>query len=42
MRTVFSVSRASEFLELRALQTQTGQDADAFGDGDREQLANCS
>ena len=31
-RTVFSVSRASEFLELRALQAQTGQDKDAFGD----------
>ena len=31
-RTVFSTSRASEFLELRALQAQTGQHVDAFGD----------
>ena len=30
-RTVFSTSRASEFLELRALQAQTGQPAEAFG-----------
>ena len=31
-RTVFSTPRASEFLELRALQAQTGQSAEAFGD----------
>ena len=30
-RTVFSTSRAGEFLELRALQAQTGQPAEAFG-----------
>ena len=30
-RTVFSTSRASEFLELRALQAQTGQHSEAFG-----------
>jgi len=31
-RTVFASPRAAEFLELRALQAQTGQPADAFGD----------
>lgn len=31
-RTVFATSRAAEFLELRALQAQTGQPVDAFGD----------
>jgi|ERR1700677_1610572 DNA topoisomerase VI subunit B len=31
-RTHFATSRAAEFLELRALQAQTGQAADAFGD----------
>jgi DNA topoisomerase VI subunit B len=31
-RTVFSTPRAAEFLEQRALQTQTGQPADRFGD----------
>ena len=30
-RTVFSTSRSGEFLELRALQAQTGQPAEAFG-----------
>ena len=30
-RTVFSTSRAAEFLEVRALQAQTGQPAKAFG-----------
>ena len=30
-RTVFSTPRAGEFLELRALQAQTGQPAEAFG-----------
>ena len=30
-RTVFATSRASEFLELRAIQAQTGQPEDAFG-----------
>ena len=30
-RTVFSTPRAGEFLELRALQAQTGQHAEAFG-----------
>ena len=30
-RTVFSTPRSAEFLELRALQAQTGQHADAFG-----------
>jgi DNA topoisomerase VI subunit B len=30
-RTVFATSRAAEFLELRALQAQTGQPAGAFG-----------
>ena len=31
-RTVFATPRAGEFLELRALQAQTGQPAEAFGD----------
>src|SRR6516165_1096185 len=31
-RTVFATPRAAEFLELRALQAQTGQPVDAFGD----------
>jgi hypothetical protein len=31
-RTVFATPRAVEFLELRALQAQTGQPVDAFGD----------
>ncbi len=31
-RTVFSTPRSGEFLELRALQAQTGQHVDAFGD----------
>ena len=31
-RTVFSTPRAAEFLETRALQAQTGQPAEAFGD----------
>ena len=31
-RTIFATPRAAEFLELRALQAQTGQAADAFGD----------
>ena len=30
-RTVFATPRAAEFLELRALQAQTGQPAEAFG-----------
>ena len=30
-RTVFSTPRSGEFLELRALQAQTGQPAEAFG-----------
>ena len=30
-RTVFSTPRSAEFLELRALQAQTGQPAEAFG-----------
>ena len=30
-RTVFATPRAAEFCELRALQAQTGQPADAFG-----------
>ena len=30
-RTVFATPRAGEFLELRALQAQTGQPLDAFG-----------
>ena len=30
-RTVFSTPRSGEFLELRALQAQTGQHAEAFG-----------
>ena len=30
-RTVFSTPRSAEFLELRALQAQTGQHAEAFG-----------
>jgi Histidine kinase-, DNA gyrase B-, and HSP90-like ATPase len=30
-RTVFATPRAAEFVELRALQAQTGQSADAFG-----------
>ncbi len=30
-RTVFATPRAAEFLELRALQAQTGQPVDAFG-----------
>ena len=30
-RTVFATPRASEFLELRALQAQTGQSADEWG-----------
>jgi DNA topoisomerase VI subunit B len=30
-RTVFATPRAAEFLELRALQAQTGQAAEAFG-----------
>jgi DNA topoisomerase VI subunit B len=30
-RTVFATPRAAEFLELRALQSQTGQPAEAFG-----------
>ena len=30
-RTVFATPRAGEFLELRALQAQTGQPAEAFG-----------
>jgi DNA topoisomerase VI subunit B len=30
-RTVFATPRAAEFLELRALQTQTGQPLEAFG-----------
>ena len=31
-RTVFATPRAAEFLELRALQAQTGQPVEAFGD----------
>jgi DNA topoisomerase VI subunit B len=31
-RTVFATSRAAEFIELRALQAQTGQPVEAFGD----------
>jgi DNA topoisomerase VI subunit B len=31
-RTTFAISRAAEFLELRALQSQTGQPAHRFGD----------
>jgi DNA topoisomerase VI subunit B len=31
-RTTFDTPRAAEFLELRALQSQTGQTADHFGD----------
>jgi hypothetical protein len=31
-RVVFATPRAAEFLELRALQAQTGQPVDAFGD----------
>jgi light-regulated signal transduction histidine kinase (bacteriophytochrome) len=31
-RQVFDTPRAAEFLELRALQSQTGQHADRFGD----------
>lgn len=31
-RTAFATSRALDFLELRALQSQTGQPADRFGD----------
>jgi DNA topoisomerase VI subunit B len=31
-RTVFATPRAAEFVELRALQAQTGQPVDAFGD----------
>ena len=31
-RTIFSTSRAAEFLERRALETQTGQPAEKFGD----------
>jgi DNA topoisomerase VI subunit B len=31
-RTVFATARAAEFLERRALQAQTGQPADRFGD----------
>ena len=30
-RTVFATPRAAEFLELRALQAQTGQPVEAFG-----------
>ena len=30
-RTVFATPRAAEFMELRALQAQTGQPAEAFG-----------
>ena len=30
-RTVFSTPRSGEFLELRALQAQTGQPAEVFG-----------
>ena len=31
-RTIFSTSRAAEFLERRTLETQTGQPAEKFGD----------
>ena len=30
-RVVFSTPRAAEFLELRALQSQTGQPVEEFG-----------